>query len=72
MQKLIQERRDRSPTEMSKPKLLSAQQISEHRTPADCWIVVDGQVWDVTDFLKEHPGGAASKDGPYYAVLRSR
>ncbi|KAL2223395.1 putative mitochondrial cytochrome b2 [Thermoascus aurantiacus ATCC 26904] len=44
---------------MSKPKLLSAQQISEHRTPADCWIVVDGQVWDVTDFLKEHPGGAA-------------
>lgn len=57
---------------MSEPKLLSAQQISEHNTPADCWIVVDGQVWDVTDFLEEHPGGTASKDGSYYRpVLRS-
>ncbi|KAL2013856.1 hypothetical protein VTN00DRAFT_1381 [Thermoascus crustaceus] len=44
---------------MSETRLLSAQQISEHNTPADCWIVVDGQVWDVTDFLEEHPGGAA-------------
>ncbi|KAL2002373.1 hypothetical protein VTN02DRAFT_80 [Thermoascus thermophilus] len=44
---------------MSGPKLLSAQQISEHNTPADCWTVIDGQVWDVTDFLEQHPGGTA-------------
>lgn len=41
---------------------LSAQEISRHNTPTDCWIVVDGQVWDVTDFHEQHPGGSASKD----------
>jgi L-lactate dehydrogenase (cytochrome) len=46
---------------MDNSKLLSAKQISEHKTPTDCWIVVDGQVWDVTDFVPQHPGGAASR-----------
>jgi L-lactate dehydrogenase (cytochrome) len=41
-------------------KLLSTQQVSEHNTPDDCWIVVDNQVWNVTDFLDEHPGGSTS------------
>jgi len=45
---------------MANQKLLSAQHIAEHRTPEDCWIVVDKQVWDVTDFLEEHPGGSTS------------
>ncbi|KAJ5881799.1 uncharacterized protein N7529_000471 [Penicillium soppii] len=44
---------------MAKQRLLSTQQISEHKTPEDCWVVVDNQVWDVTDFLEEHPGGSA-------------
>ncbi|KAJ5894923.1 hypothetical protein N7495_006614 [Penicillium taxi] len=39
--------------------LLSAQQVTKHNSPGDCWIVVDKQVWDVTDFLDEHPGGPA-------------
>lgn len=41
-------------------KLLSVEQIAGHNTPEDCWIVVDKQVWDVTDFLEEHPGGSTS------------
>jgi L-lactate dehydrogenase (cytochrome) len=45
---------------MAGRKLLSTQQVSEHKTPEDCWIVVDNQVWDVTDFLDEHPGGSTS------------
>ncbi|OQE36299.1 hypothetical protein PENCOP_c012G05863 [Penicillium coprophilum] len=44
---------------MADRKLLSARQISEHKTPEDCWVVVDKQVWDVTEFLEEHPGGSA-------------
>ncbi|EGE03115.1 cytochrome b2 [Trichophyton equinum CBS 127.97] len=42
---------------MSTPKLLSSQAIVKHNTASDCWIVVDNQVWDITDFLQEHPGG---------------
>merc|ERR1712149_59479 len=30
---------------------------AKHTTKTDCWVVVDGQVLDVTSFLKEHPGG---------------
>ena len=40
-------------------KLISVQEVSQHNTPNDAWIVVDDQVWDVTSFAPEHPGGAA-------------
>jgi cytochrome b involved in lipid metabolism len=31
--------------------------VAKHNSKADCWVVVDGQVLDVTSFLSEHPGG---------------
>lgn len=40
-------------------KLISAQDVSQHDTPEDCWIVIDDQVLDVTKFASEHPGGPA-------------
>ena len=46
---------------MTEPKLLSAQQVAGHNSTHDCWIVVDGQVWDMTEFAPEHPGGAGSE-----------
>ncbi|KAL8953213.1 MAG: hypothetical protein Q9222_000912 [Ikaeria aurantiellina] len=42
---------------MAQPKLLSTDEITKHRTADDLWIVVDGQVWDMTEFAPEHPGG---------------
>lgn len=50
---------DLNTSEMADQKLLSTQQIAAHNSPEDCWIVVDNQVWDVTEFLDEHPGGSA-------------
>ncbi|KAL2809987.1 FMN-dependent dehydrogenase-domain-containing protein [Aspergillus granulosus] len=44
---------------MAEDKLLSTHEISSHKTPDDCWIVVDNQVWDVTNFVEKHPGGPA-------------
>ena len=32
-------------------------EVAKHNTKTDCWVVVDGQVLDVTSFLSEHPGG---------------
>ena len=46
---------------MADKALLSVRQISEHNAVRDCWIVVDKQVWDVTEFLEEHPGGSSSE-----------
>jgi len=31
--------------------------VAKHTTNTDCWVVVNGQVLNVTDFLKDHPGG---------------
>ncbi|GIZ44416.1 hypothetical protein CKM354_000761400 [Cercospora kikuchii] len=41
---------------MEHERLLSAEDISQHNTPHDCWVVIDGKVWDFTDFAPEHPG----------------
>lgn len=50
---------------MADPKLLSATQIAAHNSPRDCWIVVAGQVWDLSEFAPEHPGGAGGKFLPH-------
>ena len=46
---------------MAGEALLSVEEIKRHNSPDDCWIVVDGKVWDITDFAPEHPGGGESK-----------
>merc|ERR1719413_336920 len=33
------------------------EEVSKHASKSDCWVVVNGQVLDVTKFLSEHPGG---------------
>ena len=40
---------------------VSTQEISQHAQADDIWIVVNGKVYDVTDFAPEHPGGADGK-----------
>merc|ERR1719428_859876 len=33
------------------------EEVAKHTTKGDCWVVVAGEVLDVTKFLGEHPGG---------------
>lgn len=37
----------------------TAQQVGQHRSEDDCWLVIDGFVYDITAFLRSHPGGIA-------------
>jgi len=32
-------------------------EISRHNNNSDCWIVVDGGVYDITNWINKHPGG---------------
>ncbi|KAF8167968.1 FMN-dependent dehydrogenase-domain-containing protein [Crassisporium funariophilum] len=34
------------------------EQVSEHKSPNSCWVIIQNKVYDVTEFLPEHPGGA--------------
>ncbi|KAF9404100.1 hypothetical protein BGZ94_004382 [Podila epigama] len=38
----------------------TAEMVSKHSTPDDCWIIHANKVYDCTEFLKEHPGGVDS------------
>jgi cytochrome b involved in lipid metabolism len=32
-------------------------ELKQHTTDKSCWIAIHGNVYDVTSFLEEHPGG---------------
>ncbi|KAH8901428.1 hypothetical protein GQ53DRAFT_851078 [Thozetella sp. PMI_491] len=38
--------------------MLSPDEIATHNSRESCWVIVAGQVYDLTDFLGHHPGGA--------------
>ncbi|KAJ9050764.1 hypothetical protein DSO57_1011451 [Entomophthora muscae] len=38
-------------------KTYSIGDVAAHNTEQDCWIIVQGKVYDMTPFLDEHPGG---------------
>ena len=38
--------------------MLNGLEVAKHNTRESCWVVVNGKVYDVTEYLDEHPGGA--------------
>ncbi|KAJ1024426.1 hypothetical protein NDA18_004593 [Ustilago nuda] len=41
----------------SKLLLFSADDVAKHNISTDCWVIHRGKVYDVTDFVQDHPGG---------------
>ncbi|CCC06093.1 hypothetical protein SMACR_00310 [Sordaria macrospora] len=39
------------------PKVFTAEEVAKHRSPKSCWVVLYGNVYDVTGFLPSHPAG---------------
>jgi flavocytochrome c len=69
---------DLSSTPPSVLRDVSQTELERHNRPDDCWVVLHGMVYDLTDFLPVHPGGAymiekhAGKDGtlPFQVLHR--
>jgi hypothetical protein len=32
-------------------------QVSSHNSPADCWMVIEGHIYNITPYFGRHPGG---------------
>ncbi|QBM90553.1 L-lactate dehydrogenase cytochrome [Metschnikowia aff. pulcherrima] len=39
--------------------MLSYQEVGAHCLKEDCWVIIHGKAYNVSDFIDEHPGGAA-------------
>ena len=39
--------------------IYSIDDIMEHNKKNDCWIAINKDVYDITDFIEIHPGGSA-------------
>lgn len=38
--------------------LVAMSEVRNHNKESDCWVVLHGQVYNLTAFLNDHPGGS--------------
>lgn len=44
---------------------ISLAEVAEHSTKTDCWVVINDMVYDVTDFLEDHPVRVPTRSCPH-------
>lgn len=45
-------------------QIFSEEAVAAHNNADDLWIIVDGDVYDLTEFQNQHPGGKRSWFAP--------
>jgi hypothetical protein len=46
-------------------RIFTKAEVAKHDTVNDCWMIINGKVYDVTPFVDEHPGGDILMDVRY-------
>mmetsp|Transcript_11780 Transcript_11780/g.47562 ORF Transcript_11780/g.47562 Transcript_11780/m.47562 type:complete len:134 (+) Transcript_11780:291-692(+) len=42
---------------MAATRKISAEELAKHTAYDDCWMAIQGKVYDLTKFMDDHPGG---------------
>ncbi|MCA9332950.1 cytochrome b5 domain-containing protein [Candidatus Saccharibacteria bacterium] len=37
---------------------LTSDEVKKHNSKSDCWTIINGDVYDITDYVGSHPGGS--------------
>ena len=52
-----------NPAGSSPDKVFSLEEVAQHNTASDCWAAIDGNVYNLTDFLPDSPLGSSLVQG---------
>lgn len=45
------------PAKQPKSQKLNGTEVAKHNNDGDCWVIIHGKAYDVTEFKEDHPGG---------------
>jgi len=45
-------------SELIMSRIIPMSEVAQHNSKKDCWVVIHGKVYDMTQFAPEHPGGS--------------
>lgn len=49
-----------APSTQAAAAIYTMEEVAKHATSNDCWAVIDGHVYDLTQWVAKHPGGAGA------------